>query len=574
MRPHFLSLLIAPLFIISAAFGQDAAAHVAAGDANRSKGDFAGAVVEYTAAIELDPKSTAAYMGRAKAKEWIVIMKPLPKFEDLQKTDRSHDYDDAIADYTKAIEIDPALNQAYLGRGLDFAHVLKWREAADDMTRALNVDPTNKRAYVERANCFAALNDYPGALDDITKAIKLDPKDPESYDARGAYWLHQLEFARAIDDVSRQINLEPENPLAHYFRAKYELKNGDFASAIADSTRAIDLEAKRGHGKAFGVDQLDSWASGPLMIRGEAKAASGHLQEGIEDCALAIKASPQNYLAYSTHAKLIADSDWEGALADWNKAIELGPNTAEPYFDRATMRSRLGDFTKAVADYNTAIKHNGLFAKDPLAYAARAEARRGAHDLSGAANDYEEAISMGPKLGVATDFLRMRAVQAENCRQLAFTYSEAGDWKRARATWEKFALARIDLMLGTYNPPLFGSEPQMWVARSKMGEGAAATAELGQLVRKVSKDVPYRWLRDISSYLGGLTSEAKILKLSGQGDAIPMKQASVNYYIGMKRLFAGDRKSAKSYFKRSLAAAPTGWPEKRLVAVELAALSQ
>ena len=59
------------------------------GSAKNSSGDYAGAIEDYTKAIELDPKFAVAYCNRGNAK------------------DSSGDYAGAIEDYTKAIELDP-----------------------------------------------------------------------------------------------------------------------------------------------------------------------------------------------------------------------------------------------------------------------------------------------------------------------------------------------------------------------------------------------------------------------------------------------------------------------------------
>jgi tetratricopeptide (TPR) repeat protein len=62
--------------------------------------DYKGAIADYTKAIELDPGYTEAYNYRGNAK------------------DKLSDYSGAIADYTKAIELDPNYAKAYINRGL------------------------------------------------------------------------------------------------------------------------------------------------------------------------------------------------------------------------------------------------------------------------------------------------------------------------------------------------------------------------------------------------------------------------------------------------------------------------
>jgi len=53
--------------------------------------------------------------------------------------------------------------------------------------------------------------------------------------------------------------------------------------------------------------------------------------------------------------------DFDGALADDNKAIKLDPKCATAYYNRGLARSRKGDQNGAMADYNNAIKFDPGF---------------------------------------------------------------------------------------------------------------------------------------------------------------------------------------------------------------------
>ncbi|HBE16890.1 MAG TPA: hypothetical protein DDW51_04565, partial [Cyanobacteria bacterium UBA11367] len=46
--------------------------------------------------------------------------------------------------------------------------------------------------------------------------------------------------------------------------------------------------------------------------------------------------------------------DKEGAIADYNQAIDINPNDAEAYNNRGVARSALGDKEGEIADYNQA----------------------------------------------------------------------------------------------------------------------------------------------------------------------------------------------------------------------------
>jgi tetratricopeptide (TPR) repeat protein len=76
----------------------EAKAHLDTGDACRLRGDNVQAIVEYTRAIDLDPKCAVAFNNRG----WMY--------------DQIDDYDKAIRDYDQAINLDPALDVAIKNR--------------------------------------------------------------------------------------------------------------------------------------------------------------------------------------------------------------------------------------------------------------------------------------------------------------------------------------------------------------------------------------------------------------------------------------------------------------------------
>ena len=70
---------------------------------------------------------------------------------------RNGSYELAIADYSKAIEIDSGFAEAHYDRGFSFYELGRYEEAITDLTRAIELNPNDARFYAQRslANLFA-----------------------------------------------------------------------------------------------------------------------------------------------------------------------------------------------------------------------------------------------------------------------------------------------------------------------------------------------------------------------------------------------------------------------------------
>ena len=87
------------------------------------------------------------------------------------------DFQGAITDFSKAIEINPQDASAFLNRGVAKTKLGDYPGSIADFTKALEINPQYANALHNRGAAKAALGDYQGAIADYNKAIEVDPKD-------------------------------------------------------------------------------------------------------------------------------------------------------------------------------------------------------------------------------------------------------------------------------------------------------------------------------------------------------------------------------------------------------------
>jgi len=95
----------------------------------------------------------------------------------------------------------------------------------------------------------------------------------------------------------------------------------------------------------------------------------------------------------------LRNGDYDGAIADFSRAISLEPSNSGYYLIRANAKERKRDYAGAIADYTRAIEFERED-KDVL-YFTRAGAKELTGDLDGAIADYTRAIEISPKFADA-----------------------------------------------------------------------------------------------------------------------------------------------------------------------------
>ena len=82
----------------------------------------------------------------------------------------------ALADFNRAIKIDPKLAGAYLGRANTLNLMGHYGESIEDYDTVLEIDPKLANAYINRGSAYSHLGDYEKAIADYEKGLELDPK--------------------------------------------------------------------------------------------------------------------------------------------------------------------------------------------------------------------------------------------------------------------------------------------------------------------------------------------------------------------------------------------------------------
>jgi len=201
------------------------------GEARAAKGDYAGAISEYTRAIALQPAYTEAYVNRGVAKTL------------------KGDLRGALADLDTAVKLNPYYPLAYYNRGIAKQRNGDRAGAAEDYTKAIALKPAYTEAYLNRGVVKILANDTAGAIRDLDTAVTLGPKDALAYYNRGIAKQMRGDLDGSIADYTEAIRLNKNYAPAYYNRAGVKMQKGDERGADADYRKAEALGLKRPRSK-------------------------------------------------------------------------------------------------------------------------------------------------------------------------------------------------------------------------------------------------------------------------------------------------------------------------------------
>ncbi|MFQ3650780.1 MAG: tetratricopeptide repeat protein [Gemmataceae bacterium] len=281
------------------------------------------AIADFTTAISIEP-SAGLYQERAKAHA------------------RNGNYEQALADYTEALQRVPESVSLLVGRARNYSRLDRLNEALADLDKAVELNPEDAALRQQRSEILLRLGQVDAALADLDEGIRLNPEDPTLRFYRGNLLSDRGELDRAIADYSVAIREDDEASGAYTNRANAHARLGEYEAALADYARALEL------------DPEDALA---YANRAAVYTRMDRLDEALADYTEVLRLTPEDARAHSNRGVLLAQrGEWERALADLDRALELQPQAARVWMHRGKVHRNLQDTQKALADFSRALE--------------------------------------------------------------------------------------------------------------------------------------------------------------------------------------------------------------------------
>jgi len=251
-------------------------------------------------------------------------------------------FDEAIENYRKAIQINPNSAVPLYSLGLALAAKSQFDEAIENYRKAIQIDPDYRDALNSLGVALADKGRFDEAIENYRKAIQIDPNYSEALNNLGEALLHQGQFDEAIKNFRKTIQIKPNNSEAQYNLGNALAAKGWFDEAIESFRKAIQINPK---------------FSEALNNLGIALANKGWFDEAIESFRKAIQINPKFSEALNNlGGALLHQGQFDEAIESFRKAIQIKPNFSEALDNLGVALAAQGRFDEAIENYRQAIQ--------------------------------------------------------------------------------------------------------------------------------------------------------------------------------------------------------------------------
>ena len=244
------------------------------------------------------------------------------------------DYQSAVREFAKALQIRPAYDDAHYNMGTALVHLGKMHEAAAHLERAIALDPTNPQAHNNLGMIYSDGGRYAKAVDHFQTALELDPFNPEVYNNLGLALAKSGKPKEAIASYQKALHLRPEYPGARNNLGVAYMNAGKLEEAVLQFRIGLSVESDRSA-------DLHNNLGNTLLRMKEYRKAVSHYE-------LAVRIRPRFPEAIHNLGMAFESlKQMDKAIENYSLATQLNPKMAVARYNLARVLFRTGRLNEA-----------------------------------------------------------------------------------------------------------------------------------------------------------------------------------------------------------------------------------
>jgi Tfp pilus assembly protein PilF len=121
-------------------------------------------------------------------------------------------YREATIQYSNAIQVDPKFANAHYKLAQSYLQVQAWPGAYRELQRTVDLDPNNIMAQLDLGGLLLGGHSYAEARTTIDKILQTNPNNADAHILLARLHASQGDRGAAIDEVQKAITLDPKRP--------------------------------------------------------------------------------------------------------------------------------------------------------------------------------------------------------------------------------------------------------------------------------------------------------------------------------------------------------------------------
>jgi len=250
------------------------------------------------------------------------------------------DYQEAVAHYQKAVELDPNCAKCYYRWWSALYDQEKYEEAIEKIRKAIELNPKEFTYLCNLGDTYYHAGEEENAVAAYREALPVAPADVFNLWGNSLY--NQERFQESIVKYQQAIELKPDDAVFHSNLGGSYSELGQYDQAIAEFQQAVELDP----GYALAYNQ---W--------GNALYAQERYAEAVEQYLHAVENDPNSATYYANLGGAYNELGlYELAIPEFEQAVALSPSYAWAYNKWGNALYGLGRYAEAVEKYGRAVE--------------------------------------------------------------------------------------------------------------------------------------------------------------------------------------------------------------------------
>ena len=219
-------------------------------------------------------------------------------------------FQDGVKYFTEYISTNNGDFKGFNYRGLCYQAMKNFPRSIEDFTRVITVTPNNFDGYLNRGNSYYFNNNNEAAMRDYKDAIRLAPKDFEAYFGMSRVLMKLRRFDEALKELNSAEGIDPMNARVYINKSLVHAQLEDTTALFNDVATALYYDSN--------------------IV----------------------------FTDYRRDLMYVKIANYKYALATVNQLLGMHPNSYIYYFMRGFIYYLMNSYSKAQADFDTAVKIN------------------------------------------------------------------------------------------------------------------------------------------------------------------------------------------------------------------------